>query len=123
MDGDSRAWCILVLAGIMEMVWAIAMDYSEGFTNMLFGTIVVVFLIISMVLLSKALSMGLPVGTAYAVWTGIGAVGTITVSVLLGNEVVTPARVLFVALIIAGIAGLQLTSGMKKESGGNWRSE
>ena len=116
MDGDSRAWCILVLAGIMEMVWAIAMDYSEGFTNMLFGTIVVVFLIISMVLLSKALSMGLPVGTAYAVWTGIGAVGTITVSVLLGNEVITPARVLFVALIIAGIAGLQLTSGKKKES-------
>ena len=52
MDGDSRAWCILVLAGIMEMVWAIAMDYSEGFTNMLFGTIVVVFLIISMAVIN-----------------------------------------------------------------------
>ncbi|MGN1044974.1 MAG: DMT family transporter [Candidatus Methanomethylophilaceae archaeon] len=116
MDDESKAWCILVLAGIMEMVWAVAMDYSDGFRNMMFGAIVIVFLIVSMVLLSKALNLGLPVGTAYAVWTGIGAVGTIIASVLLGNETATPARILFVAMIVAGIVGLQLTSGKKKES-------
>lgn len=115
MDNDSKAWIILIVAGIMEMVWAVAMDYSEGFTKIHFDILVIIFLTISMVLLSKALSMGLPVGTAYAVWTGIGAVGTITVSILLGNEVATIARILFIALIIGGIVGLQVTSGGNKE--------
>jgi len=115
MDNDSKAWLILIVAGIMEMVWAVAMDYSEGFTKIHFDILVIIFLTISMVLLSKALSMGLPVGTAYAVWTGIGAVGTITVSILLGNEVATIARILFIALIIGGIVGLQVTSGGNKE--------
>lgn len=115
MDDRSMAWILLIVAGFMETVWAVAMDYSEGFTKILFDVIVIVFLCISMVLLSKALSMGLPVGTAYAVWTGIGAVGTIAVSILLGNEVATPLRMLFVGLIIFGIVGLQITSNEKKE--------
>ena len=115
MDRNSKAWLILFIAGLMETVWAVAMDYSEGFTVIFYDILVIVFLTVSMVLLSKALNMGLPVGTAYAVWTGIGAVGTIVVSIILGNEVVEPLRLLFVALIIGGITGLQITSNNKEE--------
>ena len=103
-------WAALVIAGIFEIVWAVAMDYSDGFTVWYFDAVVVVFLIGSMVLLSKSLNLGIPVGTAYAVWTGIGAVGTITVSVALGNESLTALKAVFVMMIIAGIIGLQLTS-------------
>ena len=106
-----RGWIIIFIAGLMEVVWAVAMGYSDGFTIWYYDVIVVVFLIVSMYLLEKALRTGIPVGTAYAVWTGIGVVGTITVSVLLGNESVTLLRVFFVLLIIVGITGLQLTSG------------
>ena len=86
------------------------MDYSEGFTIWHFDIITVVFLAISMFLLERALKMGVPVGTGYAVWTGIGAVGTIAVSVAAGHETLTMLRTLFLVMIIAGIAGLQLTS-------------
>ena len=106
-----RGWLIILIAGIMEVVWAVSMGYSEGFTIWYFDIVTVVFLIISTVLLEKALRTGIPVGTAYAVWTGIGAVGTIVVSVALGNETINALRVFFVVLIIAGIIGLQLTSG------------
>ena len=78
--------------------------------GILLSMIVVIFLIVSMVLLAKALNKGIPVGTAYAVWTGIGAVGTITLSVALGNETLTMMKTLFVSMIIAGIIGLQITS-------------
>ena len=106
-----RGWVIIFFAGIMEVVWATAMGYSDGFTVWYYDIITVVFLIISMYLLEKALRTGIPVGTAYAVWTGIGAVGTIAISVALGNESLTVLRVVFVLLIIIGITGLQLTSG------------
>ena len=105
-----RGWIIIFFAGIMEVVWATAMGYSDGFTVWYYDIITVVFLIISMYLLEKALRTGIPVGTAYAVWTGIGAVGTIAISVALGNESLTVLRVVFVLLIIIGITGLQLTS-------------
>ena len=104
-------WFIIFIAGLCEVVWAIAMDYSDGFTVWYYDIITVVFLIISMYLLEKALRTGIPVGTAYAVWTGIGAVGTIAISVALGNESLTVLRVVFVLFIIIGITGLQLTSG------------
>ena len=106
----NRAWVILFFAGLCEVAWAVAMDYSEGFTVWYFDIIVVIFLILSIVLLSKAIRAGLPIGTSYAVWTGIGAVGTITLSVLLGNETLDALKVLFVAVIICGIIGLQVTS-------------
>ena len=106
-----RGWIIIFFAGLMEVVWAVSMGYSDGFTIWYFDIVTIVFLIISTVLLGKALKTGIPVGTAYAVWTGIGAVGTIVVSVALGNETISALRVFFVALIIAGIIGLQLTSG------------
>ncbi len=103
-------WIVLFIAGIFEIVWAVAMDYSDGFSIWYYDIIVAVFLIGSTVMLAKALNMGIPVGTAYAVWTGIGAIGTITVSVILGNETISALKVLFVAMIIAGIVGLQLSS-------------
>ncbi len=111
-----KKWIVIIIAGLMEVVWATFMDMSDGFTKIPYLILTAVFLIISMYLLSKALSMGLPVGTGYAVWTGIGAVGTIVVSVLLGNEVLTPLRILFVAMIIGGIIGLQATSPDNSES-------
>ena len=103
-------WMVLFIAGLFEIVWAVAMDYSDGFTVWYFDIVVAVFLIGSTVLLAKALNMGIPVGTAYAVWTGIGAVGTIVISVALGNESLSALKVLFVGMIIAGIIGLQITS-------------
>ena len=106
-----KGWMMILIAGLAEVVWAVAMGYSDGFTVWYYDVITVVFLIISTVLLERALRTGIPVGTAYAVWTGIGAVGTIIVSVALGNETISALRVLFVVLIIAGIIGLQLTSG------------
>ena len=103
-------WIVLFIAGLFEIVWAVAMDYSNGFTVWYYDIVVVLFLVASTVLLAKALNLGIPVGTAYAVWTGIGAVGTITVSVALGNETLTILKTLFVMMIILGIVGLQVTS-------------
>lgn len=108
-------WIILFIAGLTEIVWAVAMDYSEGFTIWYCDLIVLVMNVVSIGLLAKALKLGLPVGTAYAVWTGIGAVGTITVSVALGNETLTMLKALFMMMIIAGIAGLQITSEKTKD--------
>ena len=108
-------WIVLFVAGLFEVVWAVAMDYSEGFTVWYYDIVVVLFLIGSMVLLAKALKLGIPVGTAYAVWTGIGAVGTIVVSVALGNETLTILKTLFVMMIIMGIVGLQVTSVKTKD--------
>lgn len=106
----TNPWMVLFIAGLFEVVWAVAMDYSDGFTVWYFDIIVAIFLIGSTFLLAKALDMGIPVGTAYAVWTGIGAIGTITMSVALGNESLTALKTLFVGMIIAGIIGLQITA-------------
>jgi quaternary ammonium compound-resistance protein SugE len=106
----TNPWIVLFIAGLFEIVWAVAMDYSNGFTIWYYDIIVVLFLVGSTVLLAKALNLGIPVGTAYAVWTGIGAVGTITVSVALGNETLTILKTLFIMMIILGIVGLQVTS-------------
>ena len=110
-----RSWLVLFVAGLMEVVWATAMDYSEGFTIWYFDIVTIVFLAISMYLLERALRMGVPVGTGYAVWTGIGAIGTIAISVAGGHETLDLIRSVFVVMIIAGIAGLQVTSGSSEE--------
>ena len=109
-----RAWIVLFVAGIMEVIWATAMDYSEGFTVWYFDVMVLVFMAVSMIMLERALRGGIPVGTGYAVWTGIGAIGTIALSVAAGHETLTLLRTLFVVMIVAGIAGLQLTSASTK---------
>ncbi len=110
-----RAWIILFAAGIMEIVWATAMDYSEGFTIWYYDAVTLVFLAVSTVMLNMALRRGIPVGTGYAVWTGIGAVGTLAISLAAGHETLTIIRALFVIMIIAGISGLQITAGANKE--------
>ena len=110
-----KRWSMIFIAGLMEIVWAVAMDYSDGFTIWYYDVIVAVFLAGSTILLARSLNAGLPIGTAYDVWTGIGAVGTLVVSTILGNEVLSVLRVIFVIMIIGGIIGLQVTTGPRSE--------
>ena len=100
-------WIILLFAGIFEIGWAIAMKYSNGFTVLLPSVITAVGYIASAVFLSMALRQ-LPLGTAYAMWTGFGILGTSLLGVWLFHENLSPAQLGCVALIAAGIAGLKL---------------
>ncbi|MFC6990497.1 DMT family transporter [Haladaptatus sp. GCM10025707] len=104
------SWNLLFVAGLFEVAWAIGLGYSEGLTKPLPTAGTVVALVISMVLLAKAVET-LPVGTAYAVWTGIGAVGTAILGMYLFDEPATVARLGFIGLIVVGIVGLNLVSG------------
>jgi quaternary ammonium compound-resistance protein SugE len=99
-------WIIVVIAGLMETGWALGLKYSEGFTKLWPSVITVVLALGSFYLLSVAMK-SLPVGTAYAVWVGIGAVGTAIAAVFLFQEPVNVMRVLGVLLILAGIAALK----------------
>ncbi|USZ67871.1 multidrug efflux SMR transporter [Halorussus salilacus] len=104
------SWTTLVVAGLFEVAWAIGLKYSDGLTNPRATAATVVALVVSMVLLARAVE-DLPVGTAYAVWTGIGAVGTATLGIVLFEEPADLSRVAFVGVIVVGIAGLHVTSG------------
>jgi quaternary ammonium compound-resistance protein SugE len=104
------AWLVLVMAGLFEVCWAIGLKYTEGFSRFWPSVGTLLAMLISVVLLAIALK-SLPVGTAYAVWTGIGAVGTVVLGIVLFNEPASLARLLCVGLIIGGIAGLKLTHG------------
>lgn len=101
------SWLILFVAGLFETAWAIGMKYSEGFTKFWPSVFTIVSILISMGLLAYSLKE-LPVGTAYAVWTGIGAVGTAILGIFLFGESKELARLFFIFLIIAGIAGLRV---------------
>ena len=103
------AWAILVLAGLFEVGWAIGLKYTEGFSRLWPTVWTVLAMIISLGLLGIAMK-GLPVGTAYAVWVGVGAVGTVILGIVLLGEPANPARLISVALIIAGIVGLKLAT-------------
>lgn len=102
-------WILLTLAGLFEVGWAIGLKSSHGFTRFWPSAITVVLMGLSFFLLATALKH-LPIGTAYAVWTGIGAVGTALLGILLFGESASPARLACIALILAGIAGLKLLS-------------
>jgi len=103
------AWLILIVAGLLEVTWAVGLKYTEGFTR-LWPTIgTAVALIGSMALLGLALR-SLPLGTAYAVWTGIGTIGTAVLGIVLFGEAATPMRLVCIALIVAGILGLKLAT-------------
>lgn len=103
------SWIILFIAGLLEVVWAIGLKYTHGFTRLTPSIITVSAMFISIVLLSWAMR-SLPVGTAYAVWTGIGAVGAAITGILLLGESASLARIASLALIVAGIIGLKLST-------------
>lgn len=103
------SWIVLVIAGLLEVVWAIGLKYTHGFTRLTPSVITVTAMIVSIVLLSWAMR-SLPVGTAYAVWTGIGAVGAAITGILLLGESASLARIASLALIVAGIIGLKLSA-------------
>jgi len=101
------AWVALLLAGLFEVGWAIGLKYTDGFTRLLPTALTVLAMIVSIVLLGLALRT-LPVGTGYAVWTGIGTVGTALLGIVLFGEPATALRLGCIGLIVAGIAGLKL---------------
>ncbi|MCC7113680.1 MAG: quaternary ammonium compound efflux SMR transporter SugE [Burkholderiales bacterium] len=101
------AWIALVVAGVFEVAWAIGLKYTEGFTRTWPSVATLAAMFASIVLLAWAMKT-LPVGTAYAVWTGIGAVGTVILGIVLFGEAATLARLACVALIVVGIVGLRV---------------
>ena len=103
------AWVYLVVAGLLEIGWAIGLKYTEGFTRLTPSVLTIASMTASIALLGLALRE-LPVGTGYAVWTGIGAVGTAILGIALFGEAATVARLASIGLILAGIAGLKLAS-------------
>ena len=103
------AWFALVLAGILEVVWATGLVYTKGFTRLVPSVLTLGSMVASMALLGLALK-SLPVGTAYAVWTGIGTVGTAILGIVLFNEPATALRLACIVLIVAGILGLKLVA-------------
>ena len=107
----SLAWICLIAAGLLEPCWAVSLKRSGKFRNVRWSVATVVFLIGSLYLLSFSM-ITLPAGTAYAVWTGIGTVGTLLAGVVLFKETATAAKMFFASVIIAGIAGLQITGGL-----------
>jgi len=104
------AWVYLTIAGIFEVAWALGLKYTEGFSRLVPSTLTVIAMAISFALLSISLK-SLPMGTAYAVWTGIGAVGTALVGMFFLGEPREVARLLCILLIVAGIVGLKVTGG------------
>jgi quaternary ammonium compound-resistance protein SugE len=104
------SWTLLFVAGLFEVAWAIGLQYSDGLTKPVPTLGTAAALVVSMILLARAVQ-DLPIGTAYAVWTGIGAVGTATLGVVLFDEPVSFERIGFIALIVLGIVGLHSVSG------------
>ncbi|GGB45316.1 multidrug SMR transporter [Tistrella bauzanensis] len=103
------AWIILFLAGLFEIGWAVGLKYTHGFSRLWPSVFTAASMLVSVVLLGVALKQ-LPLGTAYAVWTGIGTVGTVIFGVLVLGEPATAARLACIVLIVAGIAGLKILS-------------
>ncbi len=106
---ETRAWLFVLVAGLLEVGWAIGLKYSEGFTRPLPSVLTIGGMAASMYLLAKALTV-LPAGTGYAVWVGIGAVGTAILGIVLLDESRSPVRLVSIALILIGIIGLKMST-------------
>lgn len=104
------AWLLLIVAGLLEIGWAIGLKYTEGFTRLWPSVWTIAGLALSMVLLAAA-ARTLPIGTAYAVWTGIGAAGTAILGMILFGEAATVMRLVCIGLIVAGVLGLKIAGG------------
>ncbi|HEY0123891.1 MAG TPA: quaternary ammonium compound efflux SMR transporter SugE [Rhizobium sp.] len=103
------AWFLLLLAGLFEIGWAVGLKYTDGFTRPIPTILSVISMVVSIVLLGLAVKT-LPMGTAYAVWTGIGTVGTVLLGIWLLGDPATLVRLFCIGLIVAGIAGLKLAA-------------
>ncbi|EIK52756.1 SugE protein [Stutzerimonas stutzeri TS44] len=103
------AWLMLIVAGLLEVGWAIGLKASEGFTRPLPSVFTLIAMAASFLLLARAMQV-LPVGTAYAIWVGIGALGTVLLGILIFGESASPARLISMALLLAGLVGLKLAS-------------
>jgi quaternary ammonium compound-resistance protein SugE len=104
------SWVLLVIAGLLETGWAIGLKYTEGFTRLVPSVVTILAIIASMGLLGLA-ARDLPIGTAYGVWVGIGALGAAVLGMVLFHEPATPARLFFLGLMLVSIVGLKATSG------------
>jgi len=104
------AWIILVVAGLFEIGWAIGLKYTEGFTRLVPTALTIATMAVSVFLLGVA-AKSLPIGTAYAVWVGIGAAGTVVMGIILFSEPADWGRLACIGLILAGVAGLKYVSG------------
>jgi quaternary ammonium compound-resistance protein SugE len=104
------AWVYLIIAGVFEMGWAVGLKYTQSFTKLVPSMFTIISMLISLYLLSLALRT-LPIGTAYTIWTGIGAVGTVIFGMVYLGESRDLMRILFILLIVAGIVGLKFVSG------------
>ncbi len=105
----STSWLVLIIAGLFEVGWAIGLKYSEGFSRFWPSLGTILAMVISVALLGLAMRQ-LPVGTAYAIWVGVGAVGTVILGIVLLGDSASPARLISVGFIIAGIIGLKLAA-------------
>ena len=103
-------WILLLVAAVFEIGWAIGLKYTDGFSRLWPSAATLVMMAMSLYLLALA-ARGLPIGTAYAVWTGIGAVGTATLGMVLFDEPATIGRIVCMLLVVSGIAGLKIFSG------------
>jgi quaternary ammonium compound-resistance protein SugE len=105
----SMAWIYLIIAGLLEVCWAVGLKYTDGFSRLWPSVFTLVTLAASMYLLSKA-AQTLPIGTAYAIWVGIGALGAAILGIVLFNESATAMRLVFLAMLLVAIIGLKFTS-------------
>lgn len=103
------AWVILTIAGLLEVCWAIGLKYTEGFTRLWPSVFTLIALAASMFLLARA-TQTIPIGTAYAVWVGIGALGAVILGIILFNEPASALRLAFIGLLLVSLVGLKLTA-------------
>jgi quaternary ammonium compound-resistance protein SugE len=104
------AWIMLVVAGLLEVVWSLAMKQSDGFTRLVPSVVTLVTMVASFALLAASMKT-LPLGTAYTIWTGIGAIGAFTVGIVVLGEAATPLRLLAAALILSGLVLMKVSTG------------
>lgn len=105
----TTAWILLVVAGLLEVAWALGLKASQGFTRLWPSLFTLVAMIVSFYLLAQAMKV-LPVGTAYAIWVGIGALGTVLLGILIYGDSASPLRLVSLLLVLAGLVGLKLAS-------------
>lgn len=105
----TQAWILLMIAGVLEAGWAIGLKYTHGFTRLIPSVLTVSAMAVSMFLLARAVK-DLPIGTAYAVWVGIGAAGAAILGIFLFGDSASPARLFFLALLLVAIVGLKATA-------------